>query len=82
MSHDLKQKLFDVTNGRVKSEEEFLREIKKLVVKARNQIVRLVKFMRLAQKSDKDIKSWCSRVTGMPGQCDFRVHCSCQVWVS
>ena len=57
MSLDLKQKPFYVTNGKVESKEEIIGDIKNLVVKARNRVLRLVKFMRLAQKFDKDIKS-------------------------
>ena len=70
MSQDLKQKLFDFTNGKAKSMEELLGEIKKLVVKARNHFVRVFEFMRLTKKHEEDIKLWCSRVTGMAGQCD------------
>ena len=44
--------------------------------------MRLVEFIRLSCKHDEDIKSQCSRVMAMAGQCDFRVYCSCQVWVS
>ena len=46
--------------GKVEFEEELLGEIKKLVVKAINWVVRLVEFMRLAQKHEEDIKLWCS----------------------
>ena len=82
VSHDLKQKLFDTTMDKIESEKDFLNEIKRLVVKTRNLVVTLVQFMRVAQRHEEDIKSWCTRVMGMAGQCDLRVCCYCQDWAS
>ena len=58
------------------SEEQLLEIMKKLSIKATNNLVNVVQFLTLAQNIDEPVTQFVSRLKGQSSVCDFEVKCS------
>ena len=75
-------KIFNMTRGMVKSEEELLQKLKSLVCEKTSKVVKVVEFRRLRQKTTETISDWVARVQGKAELCEFLKPCDCGSGIS
>ena len=76
-SDSLKKKIFDAGIRPTNSESEILEGIKKLCVKAHNNMVNVMEFQNLYQRKSESINQYAARLNGAANICDFLVTCTC-----
>ena len=77
MEGSVSKKVHQNTQGAKLTEEELLEMVKDMVVKKKNEIVLLTRFMRLNRKKGEVMSDWISRVKGEAELCIFEVMCEC-----
>ena len=78
----LKKKVFDSGIRPTDTEEEILAGIKRLTVKAHNNMINIVQFQSLAQDRDELVPQFSARLHGAAAICEFTVTCDCTKKVS
>ena len=63
-------------------ENQILAGIKRLVVKAHNNMINIVNFQSLCQERDELVPQFAARLNGGASICDFTVKCTCNLSVS
>ena len=58
------------------TEEQLLEMMKRLSIKAQNNLVNVVEFLSMAQNTEEPVTQFVSRLKGQAGICDFEVKCS------
>ena len=58
------------------SEDQLLEMMKKLSIKAQNNLVNVVEFLSMAQRTEEPVTQFLSRLKGQSSVCDFEVTCS------
>ena len=81
-SDSLKKKVFDSGIRPTMSEDKILAGIKRLAVKAHNNMINIVNFQSLCQERDELVPQFAARLNGGAAICDFTVKCSCDQSVS
>jgi len=71
----LKKKVFDSGIRPTNTEEEILAGIKRLTVKAHNNMINIVQFQSLCQDRDELVPQFAARLNGAASICDFTVSC-------
>ena len=81
LEESLLMKVFERTHGRIETEEELLKEVKKIVCKTRGKVVQLVEFFRKKQKHGESVNDFRGRLEGGAQVCDFvktsKTKCNC-----
>ena len=57
------------------TEEQLLEMMKRLSIKAQNNLVNVVEFLSMAQNTEEPVTQFVSRLKGQAGICDFEVKC-------
>ena len=78
----LKKKVFDSGVRPTMSEVDIMKGIKRLTVKAHNNMINIVHFQSLGQERDELVPQFAARLTGGAAICDFTVTCECTKSVS
>ena len=78
----LKKKVFDSGVRPTMTEEQIMTGIKRLAVKAHNNMINIVHFQSLCQERDELVPQFAARLTGGAAICDFTVECKCKESVS
>ena len=78
----LKKKVFDSGIRPTNTEEQILAGIKRLTVKAHNNMINIVHFQSLAQERHELVPQFSARLNGGAAICDFTVTCECTKTVS
>ena len=78
----LKKKVFDSGIRPTDTEEEILAGIKRLTVKAHNNMINIVQFQSLAQDRDELVPQFSARLHGAAAIYEFTVTCDCTKKVS
>ena len=78
----LKKKVFDSGIRPTNTEEQILAGIKRLTVKAHNNMINIVQFHGLAQERHELVPQFSARLNGGAAICDFTVTCECTKKVS
>ena len=81
-TESLKKKVFDSGIRPTMSEAEILAGIKRLAVKAHNNMINIVQFQSLGQDRDELVPQFAARLNGGAAICDFTVTCDCSKSVS
>ena len=81
-TESLKKKVFDSGIRPTMSEEDILTGIKRLAVKAHNNMINIVQFQSLGQERDELVPQFAARLNGGAAICDFTVTCECSKSVS
>ena len=81
-SSSLKKKVFDSGIRPTDTEEHILAGIKRLAVKAHNNMINIVQFQSIAQERDELVPQFGARIHGAAAICDFTVKCDCNKSVS
>ena len=81
-SESLKKKVFDSGVRPTNTEEQILTGIKRLTVKAHNNMINIVQFQSLCQERDELVPQYAARLNGGAAICDFTVTCECSKGVS
>jgi len=80
-SASLKKKVFDSGVRPTMTEEQIMTGIKRLAVKAHNNMINIVQFQSLCQERDELVPQFAARLNGGAAICDFTVTCKCPlVW--
>ena len=72
-----KKKIFDSGIRPTNSEEEILAGIRKLCVRAHNNMVNIMTFQELYQEKSESISQYAARLNGAANICDFTVTSTC-----
>ena len=78
----LKKKVFDSGVRPINTEEEILAGIKRLCVKAHNNMINIMAFQELHQENSETVTQFAARLNGSANICDFTVSYSCKKDVS
>ena len=78
----LKKKIFDSGIRPTDTEEAILKGIKRLCVRAHNNMVNVMALQDLYQESHETVSQFAARLNGSASICDFVVTCSCSAKVS
>ena len=78
----LKKKVFDSGIRPTMTEENIMAGIKRLTVKAHNNMINIVQFQSLCQERDELVPQFAARLNGGAAICDFTVDCICHEKVS
>ena len=78
----LKKKVFDSGTRPTDTEQQILAGIKRLAVKAHNNMINIVDFQSLAQERDELVPQFGARINGAAAICDFTVQCECSKSIS
>ena len=81
-TESLKKKVFDSGIRPTMTEEAILAGIKRLAVKAHNNMINIVQFQSLGQDRDELVPQFAARLNGGAAICDFTVTCECSKSVS
>ena len=81
-SDTLKKKVYDSGVRPTDSEEAILAGIKRLCVKAHNNMVNILHFQELYQGKDQSVSEFAANLNGAAGICDFTVTCECSKEIS
>ena len=81
-TESLKKKVFDSGIRPTMSEQQILAGIKRLAVKAHNNMINIVEFQGLCQDRDELVPQFAARLNGGAAICDFTVKCECSASVS
>ena len=81
-SESLKKKVFDSGVRPTHTETQILEGIKRLTVKAHNNMINIVQFQGLCQDRDELVPQYAARLNGGAAICDFTVDCVCSKSVS
>ena len=81
-TESLKKKVFDSGIRPTMQEEQILAGIKRLAVKAHNNMINIVDFQSLCQDRDELVPQFAARLNGGAAICDFTVKCKCLESVS
>ena len=76
-SESLKKKIFDAGIRPTNNESEILEGIKKLCVKAHNNMVNVMNFQNIFQRKSESLNEYAARLNGAANICDFLVTCPC-----
>ena len=76
------KKVFDSGIRPTNTEEQILAGIKRLAVKAHNNMINIVQFQSLAQDRDELVPQFSAKINGAAAICDFTVKCECLKSVS
>ena len=74
----LKKKVFDSGIRPTDSEDIILSGIKRLCVKAHNNMVNIMQFQNIYQDKDDTISQFAAKLNGAASTCDFTVLCECK----
>ena len=74
-SESLKKKLFNSGVRPTNSESDILEGIKKLCVKAHNNLVNVMIFQEIQQREEESIQQYAARLNGAASTCDFSYKC-------
>ena len=78
----LEKKVFDSGIRPTMTEDKIMAGIKRLAVKAHNNMINIVNFQSLCQERDELVPQFAARLNGGASICDFTVQCECQKSVS
>ena len=78
----LQKKIFDSGIRPTDPEETILAGIKRLCVRAHNNMVNIMALQEIYQENHETISQFAARLNGFASTCDFVVICSCKVKVS
>ena len=81
-TESLKKKLFDSGIRPTMSESQIMAGIKRLAVKAHNNMISIVDFQGICQYRDELVPQFAARLNGGAAICDFTVKCNCLESVS
>ena len=81
-SDSLKKKVFDSGVRPTHTETQILEGIRRLTVKAHNNMINIVQFQGLCQDRDELVPQYAARLNGGAAICDFTVDCECKKSVS
>ena len=81
-SESLKKKIFDLGIRPTDDEATILAGIKRLSVRAHNNMVNIMSFQEMYQEKSESITQFAARLNGSANICDFTVTCSCKQAVS
>ena len=73
----LKKKVYDSGVRPTDTEEQILCGIKRLCVKAHNNMVNILEFQNLHQERGESVSEFVARLNGAAGVCDFSIKCEC-----
>ena len=73
---ELARRCYEAGNNKDITEDELLRRLKRLSIKAQNKLVNIVEFLSLTQDTDEPVAMFLSRLKGQASVCDFTVKCS------
>ena len=74
----MKKKVFDSGIRPTDSEDIILSGIKRLCVKAHNNMVNIMQFQNIYQDKDDTISQFAAKLNGAASTCDFTVLCECK----
>ena len=78
----LKKKVFDSGVRPTEPEAKILSGIKRLAVKAHNNMINIVQLQSLCQDRDELVPQFAARLNGGAAICEFTVQCKCNEKVS
>ena len=78
----LQKKIFDSGIRPTDQEETILAGIKRLCVRAHNNMVNIMALQEIYQENHESISQFAARLNGSASTCDFVVTCSCKAKVS
>ena len=81
-TESLKKKVFDSGIRPTMTEVQILAGIKRLSVKAHNNMINIVQFQSLCQERDELVPQFAARLNGGAAICDFTATCECNKKVS
>ena len=81
-TESLKKKVFDSGVRPTMTEANIMAGIKRLAVKAHNNMINIVHFQSLCQERDELVPQFSARLNGGAAICDFTVACTCSESVS
>ena len=81
-SDPLKKKLFNSGIRPTNPENVILEGIKKLCVKAHNNLVNIMAFQEIQQHEGEHIQQYAARLNGAASACDFSMKCTCEKIIS
>ena len=73
---ELARRCYEAGSNKDITEDELLRRLKRLSIKAQNKLVNIVEFLSLTQDTDEPVAMFLSRLKGQASVCDFTVKCS------
>ena len=75
-SDDLSRRCFEAGPTADITEDELLKRLRKLSIKAQNKLVNIVEFLSMTQDTDEPVAMFTSRLRGQASVCDFSIKCS------
>ena len=73
---DLAKRCYEAGNTDKITEDDLLKRMKKLAVRAQNNLVNIVEFLSMTQDTDEPAATYISRLRGQSKVCDFSVKCT------